>query len=111
MTTLSRLQVRKKGADKLVRAARAAFDACPARNEGVVPEARAAASGNEKSATRFKGSGAVEADGAGGWSLGVASQCRGFTLSEEVYCFVAGVDCCQAISQSRGALKVVRTPY
>ena len=105
---LSRTQVREKGADTLVRIA---CSACPARNEGVVPEARAAASGNEKSATRFKGSGAVEADGAGGWSLGVASQCRGFTLSEEVYCFVAGVDCCQAISQSRGALKVVRTPY
>ena len=43
--------------------------------------------------------------------LGNATQCLRFTLSEEVFCFIRNMECCQAISQSRGALKVVKQPY
>lgn len=39
------------------------------------------------------------------------TQCLQATMSDEVWCFIASVDCCSAIRNSRGALKVVPKPY
>ena len=33
------------------------------------------------------------------WILGQHTQCLRFTLSDEVFCYVTGMDCCQLISQ------------
>jgi hypothetical protein len=63
--------------------------------------------GGKRGEAEWGGGGGSRSEGV----LGNATQCLRFTLSEEVFCFIRNMECCQAISQSRGALKVVKEPY
>jgi hypothetical protein len=125
--------VRVKKARKLVRRARKAYQHLLAGEGGKVngegdaagrgvgggelPDARGKDDGVREDSRRplldrkIRGGEGGRGGGGGWWDLGNATQCLRFTLSDEVFCHVKSMDCCQLISQSRGALKVVKEPY